>query len=125
AGCPQPPDVRVVEADFTPAEYNDPDLTARCTKVFEGVVGKDKVTERRPSMGGEDFSRYSREAKGVQGFMFWLGSVEQGKFAASQKPGGPALPTIHSASYQPDPAPTIRTGVRCMTAAAQSLLAKK
>ena len=72
-------------------------------------------------MGGEDFGRYSKHLN-VPGFIFWLGSVERQRHAASKKPGGEPLPSLHSGRYAPDPEPTIRTGVRCMTALALSLL---
>ncbi|MEZ5363565.1 MAG: hypothetical protein R2748_14785 [Bryobacterales bacterium] len=41
--------------------------------------------------------------------MFWLGTIDQPRFDK----GG--LPPLHSGLYWPDPAPSIRTGVRAMT----------
>ncbi|MBX3394511.1 MAG: amidohydrolase [Phycisphaerae bacterium] len=124
AACPKPPDVRVVDEDFTPAVFNDPELSDQIVGVFERVLGAPNVIRRPPSMGGEDFSRYSRDAKGVKGFIYWLGVIDDARFAAAQQPNGPALPSIHSSTFRPDPEPSIRTGVRTMSAAALSILSK-
>lgn len=120
-GCPKDPDVVVLDKDFTPAAYNDPDLTAHAVNLFEKLIGKDNVHERPPSMGGEDFGLFAKTA-GVPGFMFVLGVVDEARFEASKKPGGEALPTVHSSKFRTEPEPTLRTGVRCMTGLALSLL---
>ncbi|MBK8268227.1 MAG: amidohydrolase [Planctomycetes bacterium] len=124
ANCPKPPDVRVIENEFTPATYNEPQLVSQCVDLFGELLGAENVIARKPSMGGEDFSRYSRDAKGVKGFIYWIGVVDEARFAAAQEPGAEPLPSIHSAKFRPDPEPTIRTGVRTMCSAALSLLQK-
>lgn len=121
AGCPRPPTVTVLHEDFTPAAYNDPELAARAASVFHQVIGEDNTIVRRPTMGGEDFGRFPRESK-TPGFIYWLGVVDEPRLKASQQPGGPALPSVHSAKFRIEPEPTLRTGVRCMTALALSLL---
>jgi hippurate hydrolase len=121
ASCPKPPDVVVRDEEFTPATYNDPALADAAMDVFVQVLGADHVFERPASMGGEDFSQYGRES-GAPTMMFQLGVVDSVRFAAAKKPGAAALPSIHSATFQVDPAPTLSTGVRCMTALALSLL---
>lgn len=123
-GCPRDPDVVVRDREFTPAAYNDPKLTAHAVEVFQRLIGEKNVLQRPPSMGGEDFGVYAKTL-GVPGFMFVLGVVEPGRFEASQKPGGAPLPTVHSAKFQIDIEPTLRTGVRCMTSLALSLLGSK
>lgn len=119
--CPKDPDVLILDKEFTPACFNDPELTALGVKVFEEIIGPENVMERPPSMGGEDFGRFGKDL-GVPSFMFVLGVVDEPRFTASQQPGGPALPTVHSPKFQTDPEPTIRTGVRCMTGLALTLL---
>jgi hippurate hydrolase len=123
-GCPKDPDVVVLDDQFTPAAYNDPKLTARAAEVFRGILGDANVIERPPSMGGEDFGVYAKTL-GVPGFMFQLGVVDAERFEASRKPGGEQLPTVHSAKFRVEVAPTLKTGVRCMTALALSLLEAK
>ena len=124
ARCPRPPKVVVLDADFTPAAYNDPDLTASCAAVFRQLLGDENVIQRRQTMGGEDFGRYARHLK-APGFMFWLGVVDAARYTAAQRPDGRPLPSVHSSRFRVEPEPTLRTGVRCMTAAALSMLDRK
>jgi amidohydrolase len=111
--CPQPPLVQVKD-ERTPAAYNDPALAAAAAELFRAAFGSAAVVDRRPEMGGEDFGRYA-VAAGVPGFMFRLGSVAPERLAASRRPGGPPLPSLHSSRYAPVAAPTLATGVRAMT----------
>jgi hippurate hydrolase len=123
-GCTKDPDVVIREHEFTPSTYNDPTLTEAGAEVFRQVLGPDSVIRAKPVMGGEDFGRFPKHL-GVPGFIFWLGSVEKKRYEASLRPDGPPLPSLHSARYHPDPDPTIRTGVKCMSSLALSLLNAK
>ena len=96
----------------TPSTYNDPTLTDRLASVARGLWGADNVLSPEPRMGGEDFSEYGRA--GVPICMFWLGTVPPAKMEAAKK--GTPLPSLHSSLYFPDPEPSIKTGVRTMTA---------
>jgi hippurate hydrolase len=118
-GCPTPPDVAVKD-EYTPAMYNDPELTARAVPVFEAFLGSENVTAMAPAMGGEDFGRYHRE-KGFPAFMFRLGSVAPDVFEAAAK-GGEPLPSLHSSRYAPDPEPTLATGIGALSRLALALL---
>lgn len=121
-GCTRDPAVVIRENEFTPATYNDPELTTAAIGVLSQVIGKDHIRRFKPVMGGEDFGQYGRRLN-VPSFMFWLGSVDRKLFDASQVEGGPRLPPLHSSRYAPDPEPTVRTGVRSMASVALSLLA--
>ncbi len=123
-GCTKDPDVIIREDEYTPATYNDPQLTAAAVKVLTDLLGQDHVKAVKPVMGGEDFGLYGRRLK-VPSLMFWLGSVERDLFDASQQPSGPRLPSIHSSTYAPDPAPTITTGVRSLSTLALSVFDDK
>ncbi|MBW2229468.1 MAG: amidohydrolase [Deltaproteobacteria bacterium] len=118
--CPAPPDVTIRE-DYTPAVYNDPELTARAVRVFETAFGKQRVVERPPSMGGEDFGRYGRML-GVPSLIFRVGAQDPALLAASREPGGPKLPSLHSSRFAPKPEPTLRAAVRAMGLLALDLL---
>ncbi len=115
-GAPEP----VVEiSEGTPSLKNDEYLTARLRKVFVDTIGQDNVDTDVPSMGGEDFSQYGRA--GVPILMYRLGSVLQSRldrFDALDVP--PA--SLHSAQYYPDVEPTLKVGIKTMTAAALELL---
>ncbi len=120
--CPRPPDV-VPRDRYTPAVYANPELVARGVRIFERILGKERVIERRPSMGGEDFGRYARVLE-VPGFMFRLGSVSREAIEESRRPGGTPLPSLHSSLYAPVPEPTLRTGVAGMSHLVIDLLAR-
>ncbi len=123
-GCKRKPLIVVRYNEHTPSTYNDPALAEAAAHIFGKVLGPDKVLKQKPVMGGEDFGRYSKYLE-VPGFIFWLGSVKQEVYEASLQPDGPLLPSLHSSKYAPDPAPTIQTGVRCMSSLALALLKKK
>ena len=109
----------VTTSEGTPALYNDDELTARLKTVFRGVLGDEAVTDGEPSMGGEDFSRYGRE--GVPILMYRLGTVPA-RDLERYEAAGVAPPSLHTSTYAPDPEPSLRTGLRTMTAAALELL---
>jgi hippurate hydrolase len=104
--------------DSTPATYNDPSLTERAASVARRLVGPESVLRPEPRMGGEDFSEYGRA--GVPICMFWLGTVPPARMEASAK--GSPLPSLHSSLYYPDPEPSIKLGVRTMSAVVLDLL---
>ncbi|MFN8610955.1 MAG: amidohydrolase [Vulcanimicrobiota bacterium] len=102
--APKPPEVKVAEADFTPSVYNDPLWTRRLLPVLEKRLGKVNLIEQAPSMGGEDFSEFSRRLK-IPGVMFSLGAVDP----TLVKKGGP-LPGLHSDRFAPDAGPALKVG---------------
>ena len=113
--------VVTVQDEYTPATYNDPDLTERLAQAWKAVLGADRVRETEAVMGGEDFGQYGRVDPRVPISLFWLGAVEPQRYEASRKSGEP-LPSLHSSQFAPLPEPTIKTGVTAMTAAALELL---
>jgi hippurate hydrolase len=119
AGAPEP---LIAFSDATPATNNDEGLVGRVVPAFTRALGPDNVVPVEQSMGGEDFSQFG--LAGVPIFMFRLGSVSQQRideYARAKKP----LPSLHSAEYYPEPAPTIATGVTAMSAAVLELLPVK
>ena len=121
-GAPAPePIIRHAAGDYTPALVNQPELGNRMVALLKEIVGPERVHERPPSMGGEDFSRYG--LAGVPTFYYHLGSVAPERVEAAKK-GGPPLPPTHSAYYYPVPEPTIRTGVLTMALAVLDLTTK-
>src|SRR5213079_526837 len=61
AGIPpdRMPIVHVEKDQYTPATYNNPELTKRVTAALKSAIGADNVVLKDPTMGGEDFSEYS------------------------------------------------------------------
>jgi hippurate hydrolase len=124
AGVPaeRAPIVHVDEAMAGPPTYNDPALTERLVHVFTDLLGAKNVIKVDPVMGSEDFGFFSLNQQ-IPASMFWLGATDPVKFAESRKTGTP-LPFLHSPLFAPLPEPTIRTGVRLMTAVVLDLMKK-
>src|SRR5256714_2308253 len=119
------PDVHVEKDQYTPATYNNPELTKRVTAVLKTAIGNDNVIPKDPTMGGEDFSEYSLPDHSIPAFMFNVGAVQPAKVVESKKPGAPPLPSLHSSKFAPVPEPTIRTGLIGMTTAVLDLIKKE
>ena len=123
AGLPEDklPIVTVRDKEFTPATYNDPDLSARMITTIGGTIGTDNVVAMDPVMGGEDFGAFGRVEPKIPSLIFWLGAVDE-KTIAKAKKKGETLPSLHSPFFAPDAELTIKTGVDAMSAAAIDLL---
>ncbi|WP_438480437.1 amidohydrolase [Oleiharenicola lentus] len=126
AGVPEElmPVVELAGGQFTPATYNNPELTRRTKNTIASWIGADNVRNIDPEMGGEDFSLYSTTREKVPATMFRLGAVDPKLYAESVKNGTP-LPSLHSSKFAPLPEPTIKTGVTAAVACVLDLLAKK
>ena len=125
AGFPEDrmPIVKVEKDQYTPATYNNPELTKRVSAVLKTAIGADNVVLKDPTMGGEDFSEYSLPDHSIPAFMFNVGAVDPAKVAESKKTGVP-LPSLHSSKFAPVPEPTIRTGLIGMVSATLELMKK-
>jgi hippurate hydrolase len=113
------PEPSIEVGESTPATINTPELVEAVLPALREAVGDSNVVETEPTMGAEDFGLFGRG--GVPTFMFRLGTIPPGRLAEARDGGAP-LPSLHSPLYAPDPGPSIRTGVRAMTAAVASLL---
>jgi hippurate hydrolase len=109
-----PPDVKAAQ-DYTPAGYHDPALTARMKAVFERLLGKEKVYDAEPMMGGEDFSIFPNHW-GVPGLQFRVGGA---------KPNHDPSINLHSEYWAVDPEPTLRTGTAALARGMLDLLGKR
>ncbi|MEY2528156.1 MAG: hypothetical protein QOJ05_246 [Verrucomicrobiota bacterium] len=117
------PIVSVEKDQYTPATYNNPELTKRVSAVMKTALGPDSIVAKDPTMGGEDFSEYSLPDHSIPAFMFNVGAVDPAKVAESKKSGTP-LPSLHSSKFAPVPEPTIKTGMVGMVAAVLDLMKK-
>ncbi|MXZ28742.1 MAG: amidohydrolase [Gammaproteobacteria bacterium] len=113
----------IVKNEYTPALYNDPDLSNRLAGVLRAELGDANVEVSKPVMGGEDFARFGRTEERIPGFYFWLGAADPEQHARAET-RGLKLPATHSPFFLPSYEKTLETGVRVMTAAALELLAK-
>src|SRR5947209_9355974 len=117
------PIVNVLNNQFTPATYNNPDLTKRLVAVWKNVLGADNVEIVDPTMGGEDFSEYSLPDHSIPAVDFHIGAVDPEKIVQFNKEGK-ELPSLHSNKFAPVPEPTIRVGIIGMTSAVLELVKK-
>lgn len=124
AGIPEDrlPQVTVT-SDSTPATYNDPALAARIVALFKSWFGDKNVYQKKPTMGGEDFSEFGRVEPKIPIFMFMVGGVDPGLFKEHEQSGRP-LPSLHSPLWAPLPEATLKTGITAMSAAVLDLLGK-
>ena len=113
------PTVQVDESEGVPPTVNTPALVEKVLPAWIKALGAENVVETPQSMGAEDFGLFAQG--GVPTAMFRLGTIPPDRVAAARASGEP-LPSLHSALYHPDPAPSLRTGVRAMTAAIVALL---
>ena len=114
AGLPEDllPEV-IVGNEFTPVLLNDEAFTRRLRGRLETVLGKDAVSERPPSMVGEDFARYGMTEERRPICMFWLGVVPEAKHRQAREAGAP-LPSLHSPFFRPDAPLAVRTGAKAL-----------
>src|SRR4029077_4379665 len=117
------PIVTVRKDEFTPATYNNPDLTKRLVGVWKNVLGADNVEIVDPTMGGEDFAEYSLPDHSIPAVDFHIGAVDPEKIAQFKREGK-ELPSLHSSKFAPVPEPTIRVGIIGMTSAVLELMKK-
>lgn len=122
AGLPDDlmPEIKI-ESDYTPATYNDPEMTARMVAAIGASIGEEKMVDRPPSMGGEDFSRFHRYDKTIPSFIFWTGGADAKQFKAAMEGKGAMPPANHSPFFAPVIEPALKIGVQSMTAGALEL----
>jgi len=102
--------------EYTPALFNNPELTEKVRTSFETALGKENVLKLSPVMGGEDFGMYGRVEPIIPTALFWLGAVNKKVYDTSLRENI-GLPSLHSAYFLPDPEPTISTGIKAMSTA--------
>ena len=96
--------------------YNDPALTERLAAALKPVLGAGNVIKMDPLMVSEDVNLFSLD-KQIPLAMFSLGAVDPALMGS-----GKPLPSLHSSRFAPLPEPTIRAGVKGMTAMVWELM---
>jgi hippurate hydrolase len=126
AGMPDDkmPVVTVQKDEYTPATYNTPEFTEEMAAFLKTQFGEARVTKMPPVMGGEDFSRFSRDAnKDVKSLIIWVGGVPRAEYDAAQK-AGKSLPSLHSPFWAPEANTVIETATEALTGMAMKLMGK-
>ncbi|MEL6254507.1 MAG: amidohydrolase [Bacteroidota bacterium] len=119
AGVPEEkmPEV-VIPEEFTPANYNNPELVAKIKGSATAQIGEENVLYAEPQMVGEDFSRYGTTKHKVPTVLYWLGTVPDHRVKSGDMPG------LHSPYYYPEPELSIQTGVAVTSKAMVDLMKK-
>ena len=99
----------IIPDQFTPANYNDPAMTADFKNSAAEAIGSDNVVYAEPQMVGEDFAVYGSTEDDVPTVLYWLGTVPEER-AMNQD-----LPGLHSPFYYPDPERSLSTGIKVNT----------
>ncbi len=126
AGIPEDrmPEV-TIDDTFTPATFNDPELTERMAAIFRASFPEGRVNQVPAVMGGEDFSQFRRaDPDNVQILIFWVGGVPQAEYEAAQREKRD-LPSLHSPYWAPDAEKVIATASEAMVLATLNLMPVK
>ncbi|HEX7743112.1 MAG TPA: amidohydrolase, partial [Sphingobium sp.] len=113
--------VVTVKDEFTPSTYNPPAFAQDMAGVLKAHFPEGMVGETKPSMGGEDFSRYYRADKSINSFIFWVGGVPADQMAKAAA-GQASLPSLHSPFWAPQAEKVVATASEAMTTLALHLL---
>jgi hippurate hydrolase len=120
-----PPDkaatVTVLDNESTPVEYNDPAMAAAVKSTLIKTLGAANMHDNTRIMASEDVGFWALPNHEIPLVYFGLGAANPAQLAAAQA-AGHELPGPHTSRFQPDPEPTLATGVTAMTAVAISLL---
>ncbi len=110
AGLPQEKMPEVIFDDSsTPANYNDPILTAALQKSANEAIGTANIIDAEPQMVGEDFSRYGSTEHKVPTVLYWLGTVPDERMKTGDLPG------LHSPFYFPEIEKSLTTAIKVNT----------
>ena len=107
----------IVPKDFTPANYNKPELVDKIVAAAGKSIGANNVKDAEPLMLGEDYAMYGQTVHKVPSVLYWLGTVSEERIKS-----GMDLPGLHSPFYFPDPSKSIETGVTVNVQAMMDLM---
>lgn len=112
-----------IEQPSADATFNTSPFSDHLRQLFAGHFGADRVTQPKPIMAAEDFSRYWLADKTKQSTIFWVGGVPKDKWDAVNGDLN-KLPSLHSPFWAPEAATVISTATEAMTVAAVDILKK-
>ena len=99
------------EDEFTPATYNNPELTKRVTASLKAAVGDANVLPGKPDDGRRRLLRVQSARSFRPCVHVQRRRRRSREISPEAKKAGTPLPSLHSSKFAPVPEPTIRTGV--------------
>lgn len=114
------PVVKVHEDESIPSTFNNPAQTNIVRSAIKNAIGDINVLDTQAVMAGEDFGLYGRTGENIPITLFWLGGVNQTKYAEAMK-NNKTLPSLHSSKFAPDYKVALPTGIKAMSNAAVAL----
>ena len=119
AGLPEElmPEV-IIPTDYTPANFNNTDLTNHIIAVGKAAIGDENVVYAEPEMLGEDFARYGSTEHKVPTVLYWLGTVPDERLDME------ILPGLHSPFYYPDIDKSLKTAIKVNSEVMMGLMKK-
>lgn len=121
ASAPEPT-VNIRSNWHTPAVQNDTRLLSNTVAVLREGLGEERVCQRPPMMGGEDFALFGKA--GIPSLLLFLGTQKPELVEKAEAGIGSPLPSLHSDKFAPVMEPTLKTGVHAMTLAVLNLVGK-
>ena len=115
------PTITILDNESTPVQYNDPPMSTRVRAILVKTLGASNVFADPPLMASEDVGVFGLEGNKIPVVYYTLGAMYPDRFAAAEA-AGKLLPGFHTSKFEPDPEPTLETGVKSLTATAISLL---
>lgn len=102
---------------------NDESVIRRVDAAIKSALGAENVQLAKPITASEDFSVYALQD--IPSLLMHFGVYSPEQVAASEKPGGPRLPSSHSPQFSPVPEPSIKSGIRITSASVLALMGKR
>jgi amidohydrolase len=115
------PTITVLDNESTPVQYNDPAMSTRVRATLVKTLGASNVFADPPLMASEDVGVFGLEGNKIPVVYYTHGAMYPDRFAAAEA-AGKTLPGFHTSKFEPDPEPTLETGIKSLTAGAISLL---
>ena len=106
AAAPKEPSIELSEPTY--ALVNDTALTTRISSMLVRELGSKRVRDFPAEGASEDFSEFQRA--GIPTLMLKIGATEPAMYEKAMREGT-TVPSLHSASFKPDLAPTLKAAI--------------
>ena len=94
-----------------------PEMAAAVKATLEKTLGAANVFTDPVEMGSEDVGIFGLPDHSIPTVYFRLGAMNADRYAQARA-AGKTLPGMHTSRFEPDPEPTLATGVKSLTAVA-------